>query len=49
MTHTLGAQKQLRAACKELVTQKVLPLPPDLKSSLGVEGESAKNANLEGV
>lgn len=40
MTHTLSAQKQLRAASKELMARKVLPLPLDL-SSLGVEGEES--------
>ena len=39
MTHSLGTQKQLRAASKELMSQKVLGSPPDLKSSLGVEGQ----------
>lgn len=46
MTHSLGAQKQLRAASKELMAQKVLPLPLNLKSSLGVEEQRAKNASL---
>lgn len=39
MTHSLDTQKQLRAASKELMSQKVLRSPPDLKSSLGVEGQ----------
>lgn len=42
MIHTLGAQKKTEQLTKELMAQKALPLPPDLNSSLGVEGEKSK-------
>lgn len=39
MTHSLGTQKQLERPAKGAHVPESLALTPDLKSSLGVEGQ----------